>query len=592
MIELINRARLDPAAEAARLGIDLNEGLDGIRISTSSYQPLALNAHLTEAADSHSAWMLETETISHTGAEGSDTGDRILATGLDIEDSGTWSENISFRASSGTLDQTSAIIAQHRSLFDSALHRLNMFRAAASEVGIGQATGDFGGYDASLITQNFVSNKLTAFLTGVAYVDRDGDDFYSVGEGRGGIDLHVAGSSGVTASAGGYAIAVGATGFQTIRAETAAGTLNMKVNFKGENIKLDLIGNKGVAASGDLTLLSGLTSGKLLGTNNLYLTGNTVANTLEGNSGDNKVFGGGGSDRIAGEGGNDLLRGEDGEDRITGGAGHDSMWGGLGDDTIFGGDGADVLRGGVGFDIADYGQSTAGVDVSLARGTGFYGAAQGDQLYGIDGVVGSDFKDVLTGNDGRNLLVGGGGGDILIGLGGGDTLLGGDGDDRFESGHGGDVIRGGAGYDLVDYTDAAGGVIVYLDGRSATGGYAAGDQILQVEGVIGSDFADRLYGDAADNWLEGGWGSDQMQGGGGADTFVFGFNSGHDTILDFDTGADLLKISSEQLGAGGLADILITEKHGDTVLTLADGSTITLLDVASAGDLSSYIQII
>ena len=43
MLELINRARMYPAAEAARLGIALNQGLAPGTISTAPKQVLAMN---------------------------------------------------------------------------------------------------------------------------------------------------------------------------------------------------------------------------------------------------------------------------------------------------------------------------------------------------------------------------------------------------------------------------------------------------------------------------------------------------------------------------------------------------------------------
>src|SRR5687767_10501834 len=43
VIELINRARANPSAEAKRYGIDLNEGLAGGTISSGARQPLAIN---------------------------------------------------------------------------------------------------------------------------------------------------------------------------------------------------------------------------------------------------------------------------------------------------------------------------------------------------------------------------------------------------------------------------------------------------------------------------------------------------------------------------------------------------------------------
>ena len=41
LLELINRARSDPGAEAARLGISLNQGLSPGTISGDAKQPLA-----------------------------------------------------------------------------------------------------------------------------------------------------------------------------------------------------------------------------------------------------------------------------------------------------------------------------------------------------------------------------------------------------------------------------------------------------------------------------------------------------------------------------------------------------------------------
>src|SRR4051812_41214133 len=59
VIELINRARANPAAEAKRLGIDLNEGLASGTISSAPRQPVAVNPYLTDAARDHSQWMID-----------------------------------------------------------------------------------------------------------------------------------------------------------------------------------------------------------------------------------------------------------------------------------------------------------------------------------------------------------------------------------------------------------------------------------------------------------------------------------------------------------------------------------------------------
>ena len=47
-LELINRARLDPAGEAVRYGIDLNKGLAAGTITTDQKQALTFNEYLAD----------------------------------------------------------------------------------------------------------------------------------------------------------------------------------------------------------------------------------------------------------------------------------------------------------------------------------------------------------------------------------------------------------------------------------------------------------------------------------------------------------------------------------------------------------------
>lgn len=107
-------------------------------------------------------------------------------------------------------------------------------------------------------------------------------------------------------------------------------------------------------------------------------------------------------------------------------------WLGLdGDDTLGTTAGTTIFDGGSGNDTADYSGASKGtgsglaIDVSLLRGTGQFGAAEGDQLISIENLIGSGFDDTLTGDHGDNLLNGGDGIDRLMGLGGDDTLDGG-----------------------------------------------------------------------------------------------------------------------------------------------------------------------
>src|SRR5688572_3810169 len=100
VVELINRARANPAAEAARLGISLNEGLPSGTISTAPKQPLAINPYITDAARKHTQYQLDTDTMTHTGPGGSSAKDRMAAAGYVFSGSYGYSENVAYRWSS------------------------------------------------------------------------------------------------------------------------------------------------------------------------------------------------------------------------------------------------------------------------------------------------------------------------------------------------------------------------------------------------------------------------------------------------------------------------------------------------------------
>ncbi len=54
LLELVNRARLDPAGEAARYGIALNNGLAAGSLTATTKQALAPNELLVNSARAHS----------------------------------------------------------------------------------------------------------------------------------------------------------------------------------------------------------------------------------------------------------------------------------------------------------------------------------------------------------------------------------------------------------------------------------------------------------------------------------------------------------------------------------------------------------
>lgn len=250
MLELVNRARADPGAEADRLGIDLNQGLDPGTIQDTPKQPLAAHPLLIQAARDHSQWMLDNNIFSHTGAGGSSVSDRISAAGYPL--SGSWSvgENIAWGGIHGTLDVLAYTITRHEGLFLSPGHRENICHDGFEELGIGILTGIFThnstDHDALMATQKFARSQGTPdpFITGVAYYDFNGNGFYDINEPIRGLTVAVSGGAYYTetAPAGGYTLPVpdGAAnrtvtfsglGFDAAVPITLEGGRNKKVDF-------------------------------------------------------------------------------------------------------------------------------------------------------------------------------------------------------------------------------------------------------------------------------------------------------------------------------------------------------------------------
>jgi len=129
---------------------------------------------------------------------------------------------------------------------------------------------------------------------------------------------------------------------------------------------------------------------------------------------------------------NDILTGDNNANIIRGGSGDDMISGLGGDDTLDGGLGNDTLDGGTGSDTVDYsGNTSAGIEISLALGLAVSAESGTDTLVAVENVIGTDFNDVITGDDNANRLEGRGGDDEINGLGGNDTIIGGAGNDTF-----------------------------------------------------------------------------------------------------------------------------------------------------------------
>ena len=207
--------------------------------------------------------------------------------------------------------------------------------------------------------------------------------------------------------------------------------------------------------------------------------------------------------------------------------------------------------------VLDFSGSDTAIDASVLGGISLFNLV--DEFIGTD--LGDTVDLLLTGLDdffggaGDDTIFGGGADNILSGGEGDNTFFGEDGDDMLIGGSGADTFDGGAGTDTVDYSGADAGVRADLQGLVAQTGDAVGDTFVGVENLIGTDFVDRLYGDAADNMISGGAGNDALFGRNGDDTLEGGLDN------DF-----LIGGSGNDILLGGEGDDQIQGNLGDDII--------------------------
>jgi Ca2+-binding RTX toxin-like protein len=310
------------------------------------------------------------------------------------------------------------------------------------------------------------------------------------------------------------------------------------------------IGNLGTApvVVGDETVLGGTALDGQGGTDILF-----NINGLWGSGFNDSLFGGAGNDFFRGGGRSDLIDGGAGEDTVVylgdpnpsgvivnlgatavfigletvaGGTARDGwggIWGIQGTDTLIsienvvgstfgdhiiaassgtrmnGRGGNDTLVGGSGKDTIDYsnGNPVSGVNVNLSTGTATDGELGTDTLLGsIEGVIGSAGNDTLTGSSDPEVTV------------------------VFSGGAGNDTIDGSLGFEFASWSSASSGVTAFVDDDgipdvvSVTGGMGT-DTLINIEGLIGSQFADSLTGGSGNQYFRGLGGADLLTGGEG-----------------------------------------------------------------------------
>ena len=316
---------------------------------------------------------------------------------------------------------------------------------------------------------------------------------------------------------------------------------------------------------------------------------------------------------LIGSDGSDVLTANSQNNVLIGMRGADQLFGGAGNDTLDGGWGWDTLDGGAGFDAVTYMSSTIGLTVNLGNTVSSTGDANGDQYIGIETILATRFADRLYGDTsdnrlngmaGNDFIAGGAGQDVLIGEAGNDQLDGGLGNDQLQGGAGNDTLTGGAGADILNggegqdfasYAAATVGLTIHMTMPAQSTFMANGDRFVGVEGVLGSNFGDKVYGDAANNllygmggndllsgaagadWLIGGIGNDTLQGRLGGDHFVFGRGFARDVVVDFQDNLDTIRLQ----GFAGVTNFAQARSHAtqqgqDVVFDFGGGDVLTV----------------
>ena len=294
MVELINRARTDPSAEATRLGLSgINEGSptlggDPYTIPAGPHQVVAFNPAISTAARDYAFDLNTSNVFCHT-CLGTDAQDRMAAAGYvasvanfnfpgvaritgayGTSNAGTFvpgRENLALRTespSNGSInDLPSAVSFLHDELFKdlsvpSRGHRSTMLYGEWKEVGVGIEEGtDPGPVDSVYIVINFAhrSDKDPA-ITGLVWEDKDSSGFYTPnnGEGKGTVVISAvpAGGGNVVAStssfaSGGYTLTVPVGTYDVMFKGTGVFTTFLDVTVTAgpegvpENTKLDML---------------------------------------------------------------------------------------------------------------------------------------------------------------------------------------------------------------------------------------------------------------------------------------------------------------------------------------------------------------
>jgi hypothetical protein len=213
LVELVNRARSDPAAEASRLGVSASLDHDALPALRPDFDVgETCRVFCRDVLDNFAMIPVAPRTDSH----GATAFDRLVT----VADYAAATENT--LSVSGSEVNTAAVDSLHRKAFADSADRGQMLNGAMWEIGVGLVPGSLGG-KASVLIERYCYRLLLSpsypervpVITGAIFHDwRKADGFYTPYEGQGGVTVTAtraspfAQVSTTTWASGGYALAV------------------------------------------------------------------------------------------------------------------------------------------------------------------------------------------------------------------------------------------------------------------------------------------------------------------------------------------------------------------------------------------------
>ncbi|HYG76712.1 MAG TPA: CAP domain-containing protein [Planctomycetota bacterium] len=258
ILEYMNRFRADPVAEADRLAPG-GEKIAAARMSVpgnidwemfkkevkalKSAPPLVMNLNLLDAARKHSHYMIlneltHVEDPSKPGFTAKDPGERCKLAGYPP---GMYGENAFRDAGSVMYSHAGFIIDWGEGpggMQPTRGHRANMINREFREIGAGALPHN----NRLSVTHNFGARNVPRLAGGVVYFDKNGNNFYDIGEGVGGVTITAAdGSTTSTWKSGGFALDLKGTAATTLTAEFQGQKYTKTFEAGKDNIKFDWI---------------------------------------------------------------------------------------------------------------------------------------------------------------------------------------------------------------------------------------------------------------------------------------------------------------------------------------------------------------